>query len=122
MVATDALCRLRLALAVLHRQDQRAPLVAMGMTDPAPAVAVHPMRHQPDRPWWTCSQGCGDWPCPTFRSHMLGLNVERSAVLALMESYYPSAVVEMGEEGLADRRLFEWARRAEVRRPPGGLF
>jgi hypothetical protein len=32
MVAADALRRLRLAVAVLHRQDQPAPLVAVGMT------------------------------------------------------------------------------------------
>lgn len=93
------------------------------MTDsPRPAVDVHPMRHQPARPGWFCDQGCGEWPCDAFRSHVLGLALEQSAVLALMEGYYPSAVVELGEADLADRRLFAWVRRSEVRRPPGGPF
>lgn len=86
---------------------------------PVRPVPLHPMLHQPDRPWWTCNRGCGDWPCSTFRTHVLAA-LDRAAVLALMEDYYPAALVELGEADLVDRRLFAWARHEGVRRPAGG--
>jgi hypothetical protein len=82
-------------------------------------VLARPADHQPSRPGWTCTQGCGDWPCAAYRGHLLA-TLDRGAIMSLMESHYPTALVELGEAHVVDARLFGWARRGEVRRPPGG--
>lgn len=90
------------------------------MTRPALARAAD---HQPARPSWTCTQGCGDWPCLRWREHLLTTLPDRSAIGSLMAGYYPSALVELGgEPEVVHARLFAWARHEGVRRPPGGVW
>lgn len=87
------------------------------MTRPVLARAAD---HQPARPGWTCTQGCGDWPCATYRGHLLdSLRGDRSAVQSVMAGYYPMALVEMREERVVYERLFAWARHDGVRLPGG---
>lgn len=85
------------------------------------AVLARPADHQPARPGWTCTQGCGDWPCERYREHLLETLPDRSAITSLMATHYPMMLVELGGEAhVAHARLFGWARHEGSRRPPGG--
>jgi hypothetical protein len=78
-----------------------------------------PADHQPHRPGWTCSVDGDDWPCATYRNHLLG-TLDRSAIGSLMASWYPQMLAELREDAAVHGRLFAWARHEGVRRPAGG--
>lgn len=88
--------------------------------DDRAAVLARPADHQPSRPGWACTQCGSDWPCVTYREHLLdSLRGDRSAVQSVMAGYYPMALVELREERAVYERLYAWARHP-VGRPAGG--
>lgn len=90
------------------------------ITDDVP-VLVRPADHQPHRPGWTCTRCGADWPCATYRDHLLeSLHGDRSAIQSLMGTHYPMMLAELREEAAVYARLYGWARHEGVRRPPGG--
>lgn len=85
------------------------------------AVLADPAAHRPDRPWWTCTAGCGDWPCEPLRGHKLA-TMDRVDIALEMGDCYGDMVRELGDERLAHRRLFAWHRREGLFHAPGGVF
>lgn len=84
-------------------------------------VLPDPDRHRPDRPWWTCRAGCGDWPCASLRGHLLA-TCTRGEISVLMADYYDLAMREMELESTeVHLRLFGWARYAGWH-PAGGVW
>lgn len=81
------------------------------------------VEHDPDRPEWTCSAGCGEWPCAPQRERWLRLYRGRHKDLgARLGMTFVQMVNDLPDEdpALLRERLFGWVQWRRKSTGPSG--